>query len=145
MATLNVILEGSLPHHFTVAFDVNQTSATYCGEQAGSRQHNEGFWNKIKADIFSVLGGGIVRYEIAGGSENQEVLVIGRSSQEFGAAPESMLRLFEPQLLQRYREIFPAIKYIKFDPDVSKMISSNYWNLDEVVRLLQAQLQAERI
>ena len=145
MPTLNVILEGPLPHHFIIAFDEYQRNATYYGEQAtlsgGRRNHHADIRMKYGLDILSVLGGGVTHYEFVDGTQNQEVLVIGDSSKSFGAVIESILQLFETELLKRYQEIYPSINVLKLNPDVSKLKSNKLWNLDEIVKLLQAQTQ----
>ena len=141
---LDVVLNGLLPHDFIVAFDPDKRSAIYYGQEgrisglsktSGIRDGN--IRGRVKSEALLVLGGGFARYE--GDLESSGVLVIGGHSSDYGAAPKLIMDMFQGELIKRYNDMFPSIKDVKFEPDESQIVSSGYFNLEEIARELQAQ------
>ena len=141
--SLNVILQGPLPHDFIVIFDPEETVATYYGQKdivtRGSVSRSVGIQNReiqsrVKSGI-DFFGAGTAR------CDEQGVLVVGDDKtnltvRDYGRIPGQILRLFEEQLLRKYQEICPDITSIRLEPD--EAASPGYWNLPEVLRVLQA-------
>ena len=141
---LDVILEGPLPHDFIVIYDVERNIATYYGQKDIVTRHspsrssgiqNYEIQDRVKSEL-PFFGAGTAR------CDEQGVLVVGNDKtnltvRKYGQIPGQILRLFEDQLLKRYKELCPDITSIRLEPD--EAASGGYWNLDEVVRVLQAQ------
>ena len=139
---IDVVLNGSLPHDFIVAFDPNQGSAIYYGQEGSisgisqsSGIKNWDIQSRVKSGSLSVLGGGSARYE--GDLENSGFLVIGGYSRDYGAVPKSILDLFQRELVKKYQSMFPSVKALKLEPDESKVVSSGYFDLEEIAKLIQ--------
>ena len=139
---LDVVLNGSLPHDFIVAFDPNQRSVIYYGQEGSisgisksSGIKDRDIQYMVKSTALSVLGGGSAGYE--GDLESSGVLVIGGYSRDFGAVPKLILDLFQRELVKKYQNIFPSVKTLKLEPDESRVVSSGYFDLEEIAKLFQ--------
>ena len=139
---LDIVLNGSLPHDFIVTFDPDLRSAIYYGQEGSisgisksSGIKNRDIQSRVKSQALLVLGGGSAKYE--GDLENSGVLVVGGYSTDYGAVPKSILDLLQEELIKRYQNIFPSVKTLKLEPDESKVVSSGYFDLEEITKLFQ--------
>ena len=123
--SLNVILEGPLPHDFIILFDDEEVSAIYYGQKdivtKYSSSRSNGIQNyemqyRVKSGALSFFGAGTAR------CDEQGVLVVGDDKtnltvRDYGQIPGQILRLFEDQLLRKYKEFCPEITSIRLEPD----------------------------